>query len=272
MSKSKLGISSFDLNMRFENKEQAYKYAKRLKEFIRYTCKKKADKGWSAEAMICVSSNKGNSTMVYYEHNGKVGRPSKVIDKYYSVNEDIKVKWHLHILLVSKPMYSFREEIKKYIDKNWNELKIEKEPFDYGKIKDKSKIYKKDTNINKTEYFIDQADEILFCNYNYTGEERIPKGYSLKDMYNAYLKMMTARMHSRTIGNKKRLKLEDNYYKIKNFYWDLSKDQDKKVVDKFMKQVQLNKIASNYEIINNNKVQKSESLKRRFCEEDKGFW
>ena len=36
-----------------------------------------------------------------------------------------------------------------------------------------------------------------------------------------------------------------------------------------MKQVQLNKIASNYEIINNNKVQKNESLKRRFCEEDK---
>ena len=39
-----------------------------------------------------------------------------------------------------------------------------------------------------------------------------------------------------------------------------------------MKQVQLNKIVSNYEIINNNKVQKNESLKRRFCEEDKGFW
>ena len=38
-----------------------------------------------------------------------------------------------------------------------------------------------------------------------TGEDRIPKGYSLKDMYNAYIKMMTARMHSRTIGNKKRL-------------------------------------------------------------------
>ena len=55
MSKSKLGISSFDLNMRFENKEQSYKYAKRLKEFIRYTCKKKVDKGWSAEAMICGS-------------------------------------------------------------------------------------------------------------------------------------------------------------------------------------------------------------------------
>ena len=117
MSKSKLGISSFDLNMRFKDKEEAIRYAKRLKEFIRYICKKKANNGWSAEAMICVSNKKGNSTMLYYEHNGKVGRPRKVMDKYYSVNEDINVEWHLHILLVSKPMYAFREEIKKYIDK-----------------------------------------------------------------------------------------------------------------------------------------------------------
>lgn len=268
MSKSKLGISSFDLNMRFKDKEEAIRYAKRLKEFIIYTCKKKAGKGWSAEAMICVSSNKGNSTIVYYEHNGKVGRPKKVISKYYSEKGNIKVDWHLHILLVSKPMYAFRETIKKYIDKNWVDVKIEKEPFDYGKIKDKSKIYKKDTNINKAEYFIDQADEILFCNYNYTGEERIPKGYSLKDLYKAYMKARTALIYNRTIGNVKRLKLEDKYNKIKNFYWDLSKEQDKKVVDMFMKQVQLDKIASNYKIINNNKVQENESLKRRKYEEE----
>lgn len=48
MSKSKLGISSFDLNMIFKDKDEAIKYAKRLKEFIRYTCKKKARNGWSA--------------------------------------------------------------------------------------------------------------------------------------------------------------------------------------------------------------------------------
>lgn len=266
MSKSKLGISSFDLNMRFKDKEEAIKYAKRLKEFIRYICIKKANKGWSAEAMICISSNKGNSTMVYYEHNGKVGRPSKVIDKYYKYS-NIKVDWHLHILLVSKPMYAFREEIKKYIDKNWKKIKIEKEPFDYKKIKDKSKIYKKDTNINKAEYFIDQANEILFCNYNFTGEERIPKGYSLKDLYKAYMKARTALRYCRTIGNDKRLKLEDNYNRIKNFYWDLSIDQDKKVIDCFMKKVQLEKIAINYEIMKNNKVQENESLKRRNTEE-----
>ena len=268
MSKSKLGISSFDLNVRFKYKEEAMKYAKRLREFIRYTCKKKTKNEWSAEAMICISSNKGNSTIVYYEHNGKVGRPKKVINKYYSEKGNIKVDWHLHILLVSKPMYAFRETIKKYIDKNWVDVKVEKEPFDYGQIKDKSKIYKKDTNINKAEYFIDQADEILFCNYNYTGEERIPKGYSLKDLYKAYMKARTALRYNRTIGNNKRLKLEDKYNTIKNFYWDLSKEQDKKVVDMFMKQVQLDKIASNYEIINNNKAQENESLKRRKYEEE----
>lgn len=259
MSKSKLGISSFDLNMKFKDKEEAIKYAKRLKEFIRYTCKKKENKGWSAEAMICISSNKGNSSIVYYEHSGKVGRPKKVINKYHSEKDSIKVDWHLHILLVSKPMYAFREEIKKYIDKNWNEVKVEKEKFDYKKIKDKSKIYKKDTNINKAEYFIDQADEVLFCNY--MSVEIIPDGYSLRDLYFAYLKMMTARMYNRTIGNDKRLRLEDNYYKIKNFYWKLTEEPDKKVVDKFIKQVQLDKIASNYERMKNNKVQENESLK-----------
>ena len=37
MSKSKLGISSFDLDIKFKDKDEAYRYAKRLKEFIRYT-------------------------------------------------------------------------------------------------------------------------------------------------------------------------------------------------------------------------------------------
>ena len=40
------------------------------------------------------------------------------------------------------------------------------------------------------------------------------------------MKARTALKYCRTIGTKKRLELEDNYYKIKNFYWDLSKDQD----------------------------------------------
>ena len=91
--------------------------------------------------------------------------------------------------------------------------------------------------------------------------EIIPDGYSLRDLYFAYLKMMTSRMYNRTIGNDKRLRLEDNYYKIKNFYWKLTEEQDKKVVDKFIKQVQLDKIASNYERMKNNKVQENESLK-----------
>ena len=37
------------------------------------------------------------------------------------------------------------------------------------------------------------------------------------------MKARTALKYCITIGTKKRLELEDNYYKIKNFYWDLSK-------------------------------------------------
>ena len=67
--------------------------------------------------------------------------------------------------------------------------------------------------------------------------------------------MMTARRYARSYGNKKRLALEDKYYDIMNFYWNITKEQDNKLVEKFMKEAQLIKIAENYERIENNKVQ-----------------
>ena len=99
MSRSKLGISSFDLNIKFKDKEEAYKYAKRLVEFIRYTCKKKKEKNWSAQAMICISNTRGNNSYVYYEHNGKVGRPKKIKSIHKFKENDIEVEWNLHIHL-----------------------------------------------------------------------------------------------------------------------------------------------------------------------------
>lgn len=272
MSKSKLGISSFDLNIKFKDRDEAYKYAKRLKEFIRYTCKKNAKKGWSAEAMICISNTKGNSSYVHYEHTGKVGRPKKVKEIYTYKGEKIEVDWHIHILLVSKPLYAFRDTIKKYIDKNWVEVEQEKKEFDIKKILESGKTYKKNTNIKKAEYFINQASDILFCNYNYTNEIIIPKGYSLKDLYNAYINSKTATRYARTYGNEKRLALEDKYDNIANFYWNITKEQDKKIIDKYMKEVQLVKIAENYERLeNNNKVQNNYSLRRKIMEENTPF-
>ena len=235
MSKSKLGISSFDLNVKFKDRDEAYKYAKRLKEFIRYMCKKNANKGWSAGAMICVSNIKGNSSYVYYKHNGKVGRPSKVREKHLFEN-NIEVKWHLHILLVSKPLYAFRDEIKK-----------------------------------KAEYFINQANDILFCNYNYSNDIVIPKGYSLKDLYNAYMNSRTALIYHRKMTTNKRLALDEKYDNIVRFYLNLTKEQDNKMVDKFMKEMQLIKIAENYERIESNKGQENLSIRRRRMPEDSWF-
>lgn len=264
MAKSKLGMSSFDIDIKFKDKDEARRYAKRLIEKIRYICKKK---NWSATAMVCISNTEGNSTYVHYEHTGKVGRPKKV-KEIHPYKSNIEVDWHLHILLVSKPSYAFREEIKNYIDKNWYGGMKYKD-FDVTKLYDK-KTYKKNTNIKKAEYFINQADEILFCNYNSNGI--VPKGYSLKDLYNTYMKCKTALRYAKSTGNEKRLALEDKYRDIMNFYFNITKEQDKKMVDKFMKKVQLIKIQDNYDLREkNNKVQENMSLRRRVVEEDSPF-
>ena len=71
---------------------------------------------------------------------------------------------------------------------------------------------------------------------------------------------------------KKRLALEDKYRDIMNFYFNITKEQDKKMVDKFMKKVQLIKIQNNYDLREkNNKVQENMSLRRRVVEEDSPF-
>ena len=57
--------------------------------------------------------------------------------------------------------------------------------------------------LRKAEYFINQADEILFCNYNSNGI--VPKGYSLKDLYNTYMKCKTALRYARSTGNEKKI-------------------------------------------------------------------
>lgn len=267
MTKSKLGMSSFDIDIKFKDKEEAKRYAKRLIEKVRYICNKK---GWSASAMVCISNTMGNKTLAHYEHTGKVGRPRKVREVMLAdKNQCIDTDWHLHILLVSKPSYAFREEIKKYIDKNWYAGNRYKD-FDVTKLYDK-KTYKKNTNIKKAEYFINQAEEVLFCTYN-KNEVVIPKGYTLKDLYNAYMNSKTALRYARTYGNEKRLALEDKYREIANFYWNITKEQDSKMVDKFMKEVQQIKIQDNYDLIEkNNKVQGNYRERRRIMEEDTWF-
>ena len=132
--------------------------------------------------------------------------------------------------------------------------------------------YKKNTNIKKAEYFINQEDETLFCTCNSKDEIVIPKGYTLKDLHNAYINMMTARRYAKSTGNKKRLALEEEYYMIADFYWNITKEQDKKMVDKFMKQAQLIKIQDNYDLMEKkNKVQENYGERRRIMEENTIF-
>ena len=267
MSKKKLGMSSFDIDKKFDCEEEAFKYAKRLKEYIRYICKQKSNDGWQAQAMICISNVRGSTAYTYYEHNGKVGRPKVKKDfssfdiKYYG-KCGLNTEYHLHVLLVSKPTYAFRNMIKDYIDKNW----CEKKEKIYKEIIGDKKVYKKNTNINKAEYFIDQSYHILFCNYNYTDDLLIPSGYSLKDLYKAYMKLRTANKYCgkyiKSNNWNEKIKLEERYDNIKRFYFELTKEQDKKANEEYMRRIRLNKIKENYDLfsLKMNKVQNNEYL------------
>ena len=77
------------------------------------------------------------------------------------------------------------------------------------------------------------------------------------------MKMMTAKNYNAIENIDKRLEAEDKYYNILKFYWNLSKKEDKKMVDKFIEKVKKDKISTEYERLRNNKVQKNEIVRRR---------
>lgn len=121
MAKKKLGIGQMEINKKFDSYEDACRHAKNLKQFIYDLCKRKADKGRMAQSMTVVSNTRSNSTQLKYID----GKPRLIIndiivDKIY--HGDYKTDWHIHILIVSKPSVAFRNEIKKYVDKNWIQI------------------------------------------------------------------------------------------------------------------------------------------------------
>lgn len=80
--------------------------------------------------------------------------------------------------------------------------------------------------------------------------------------------MMTAKNYNAIENINKRLEAEDNYYKILDFYWKLTKKEDTKMSKVFMKKVRLQRIAEEYERReNSNKVQKNEIGRRRDLKE-----
>jgi len=243
MAKKKLGISTIEINKKFTDREHAYKYARRLKEFIRYTCKKNAGKGWYAQAIIITSNTQGKANyQMYYARTGKVGRPkrAKDVSSYYEkwFLGDISTSWHIHVLLVSKPTFTFREAIKKYIDTNWIDLpQSHNYHFNYAKYKSK-KVYKKNCNINLSQYLFLQCEDILFCDYNFTEEN--PIQYNLKDLFREFMKVSTfkkynAKKYWQSIEVQEIV--EETYNLILSYFRSLSYKHDKQTADNFLKKV-----------------------------------
>ena len=100
---------------------------------------------------------------------------------------------------------------------------------------------------------------MLFCSHS--DNTLIPKGYKLKDLYKAYLKMKTATKYNMEyIKNNNwaaKEKIDNDYRKIKDFYLDITKEDNIKVINDFMNSVKQDRISTYYDNKeeNNNKVQ-----------------
>lgn len=249
MARKKLGIGSIEVNKKFKDSDEAFRYAKRLVQHIREVCVKKSNKNWMAQAMIVVSNIKKDVSRLRYENSGKRGRPRKRLEideniAYKLYKGDYMTDYHLHILFVSKPSYAFRNEIKNYIDKNWIKVpnSYEVVPFDIKK----KRVYKKCCNIKTADYFIAQCERALFVDCNFGAEERLK--YSLKKYYNEYLKRES---NLRKLYRKHRLNpmtedkyleeqdnIESEFEKISKYYLGMTKEQDDKDSKAYMDRFQ----------------------------------
>lgn len=262
MAKRKTGIGTIEINKKFVSLEEASRYAKRLRQKISYTCKKK---GYQATVITVVSNLKRETSILKNVSNGKRGRPKRelvinslIADNWYKGN--IYTDWHIHTLILSNPSYALRNHIKDYIDYNWGYIpKIyEKEDFDISKLKDK-KVYKKTCNIRIADYFIDQSAEVRFLSCNYSREKDFD--YSLKDYYKEYLKVRSNRskLDKKHISNhisqadyeKKILLLDKQFKVIEDYFYSITKEQEEKEQKEYMKKVRMAKINENYNKLQN---------------------
>lgn len=240
MAKAKLGIGQMEINKKFESFKEAYKYAKNLKQFIYDVCKRKAHKGWMAQAMIVVSETKRNaSRLKCIDGKYKLVYNDDVIDKVYK--GAFKTDWHLHILVVSKPCNAFRQAIKNYVDKNWIEAENIYDYEDFNEEDFKKKVYKKYCNINMAKYFIEQSSARLFCNYNFSSNEDIK--YGLDMYFKEYMKLEDKRKNAYRKyfrhGSEDRLlkdleKAESKFMEIEDYYYSLTEKEDKEMVKEFL--------------------------------------
>lgn len=240
MAKAKLGIGQMEINKKFESFEEAYKYAKNLKQFIYDVCKRKAHKGWMAQAMIVVSETKRDaSRLKCIDGKYKLVYNNDVIDKVYK--GAFKTDWHLHILVVSKPCNAFRQAIKNYVDKNWIKVENIYDYEDFNEEDFKKKVYKKYCNINMAKYFIEQSSARLFCSYNFSGNEDIK--YGLDVYFKEYMKLEDKRRKAYRKyfrhGSEERLlkdleKAESKFKEIEDYYYSLTEKEDKEMVKEFL--------------------------------------
>lgn len=229
MCRRKTALGTLEINKKFRSEEETELYMKRLVSYIKYISKKRK---YQVSAMIVASNSIKDSTTLESVANGKRGRNKLVLkESLPQYFKGMKTDWHIHILILSNPSKTLLNDIKKYIDKNWNEIPIKKETKKID-FRGKREVYKKHCNINIGEYFIKQSSIRMFVNVNHSNNEDFK--YSIKDYYKAVMKWHSDRnklykkLVCRKVKDKQSISLEkqnriyekidNNYNKVENYF------------------------------------------------------
>lgn len=168
----RLRMYNFEISYKFKSIENAHTVAKNLVEFMSYQCR---ERKYFCQAIIGVSELKSSNVIgIKNEISNKRGRP-KTLPVFTSVEfndwgsrpldfvepTEIKVKPHIHMLILCCPGESFAKRIRKYLldvldplDTEGNETTVYKKPCNIDIL---------NISLNNQRYYLHRTSNTRQC-------------------------------------------------------------------------------------------------------------
>ena len=208
---------------KFESMDEANKVVENLVGFMNYQCK---ERKYFCQAVIGISELDAENTIgIKTEITNKRGRPktlpvftstefndweSGILDRVQP--REIKVKPHIHMLILCCPGESFAKRIRKYL------LGV-LEPLDAEG--NETTVYKKSSNIDHAMYIFKQSSIRYTPNYNYSPMyQDFPEEMTMGNLFTSYRRLSDMKLNTdkQLPTYKKQKKIHYEFLAVRNFY------------------------------------------------------
>ncbi|QIK86792.1 hypothetical protein G7061_09280 [Erysipelothrix sp. HDW6B] len=219
----RLRMYKFDIGHKFESIEEANKVVENLVGFMNYQCK---ERKYFCQAVIGISELDAENTIgIKTEITNKRGRP-KTLPVFTSTEfndwesgvldhvepREIKVKPHIHMLILCCPGESFAKRIRKYLLGVLAPLDAEG---------NETSVYKKPSNIDHAMYIFKQSSIRYTPNYNYSPMyQDFPEEMTMGNLFTSYRRLSDMKLNTdkQLPTYKKQKKTHYEFLAIRNFY------------------------------------------------------